>query len=102
VFEEEIDIWSKKVNECGINIELWIKLQLNYMYLQPIFDSGDIVKQLPSETKMFRNVDNTWKTTITQSRASNDIINFCTQEDLNEKLKLAIDLLERVTKGLED
>jgi hypothetical protein len=27
------------------------------MYLQPIFDSADIMKQLPGETKKFKAVD---------------------------------------------
>lgn len=34
------------------------------MYLQPIFDSGDISKQLPAESKKFRSVDNVWKINI--------------------------------------
>lgn len=29
VFEEEIETWNAKLNEVGVNIELWIKLQLN-------------------------------------------------------------------------
>jgi len=34
------------------------------MYLQPIFDSADIAKQLPAETKKFKAVDATWKNAI--------------------------------------
>jgi dynein heavy chain len=38
-------------------LEVWAKTQGQYMYLQPIFDSADIMKQLPGETKKFKTVD---------------------------------------------
>ena len=34
------------------------------MYLQPIFDSPDITKQLPAEAKKFRSVDMGWRTVM--------------------------------------
>jgi dynein heavy chain len=38
------------------------------MYLQPIFDSPDIAKQLPNESKKFKSVDNFWKIMMNKSR----------------------------------
>jgi dynein heavy chain len=37
-------------------MEEWMKTQIQWMYLQPIFDSADIAKQLPMETKKFKQV----------------------------------------------
>jgi dynein heavy chain len=45
-------------------IEEWGKCQVAWMYLSPIFESKDIMKQLPAETKKFKSVDGTWKHTM--------------------------------------
>ena len=37
------------------------------MYLQPIFDSADIAKQLVNEYKKFKTVDSTWRHTMDQA-----------------------------------
>lgn len=49
-------------------LEEWIKVQQQWMYLQPIFDSKDISKQLPHESRKFKSVDDTWKKSIILAR----------------------------------
>ncbi len=66
------------------------------MYLQPIFDSPDIAKQLSTETKYFRNIDSTWKNLISQSKANPNILNFCAREELNSKLTDCIHVLWKI------
>ena len=34
-------------------LEVWIKVQANYLYLEPIFNSDDISKKLPAEAADF-------------------------------------------------
>ena len=53
-FEEELITWNNSLKRMSDILEEWIKVQLNWMYLQPIFDSADIAKQLPGETKKFK------------------------------------------------
>jgi len=55
------------------------------MYLQPIFDSPDIMKQLPSENKKFKNVDKNWREIITGTKQLPNILKSCTREGLLEK-----------------
>jgi dynein heavy chain len=38
------------------------------MYLQPIFDSPDIMKQLPAESKRFKAVDKNWREIIQNTK----------------------------------
>jgi len=44
-FEEDIMNWFNTLKKISDLIEEWIKLQVNWMYLQPIFESPDIAKQ---------------------------------------------------------
>jgi dynein heavy chain len=41
---------------------------MNWMYLQPIFDSPDIAKQLHKESKSFKMTDIFWRTTISKAK----------------------------------
>lgn len=56
-FEEELISWNENLKLMSEILEEWAKYQMNWMYLQPIFDSPDIAKQLPGETKKFKTVD---------------------------------------------
>lgn len=60
-FEKEIEEWNAKLQLVSYTLEEWVKCQGQWMYLQPIFDSPDIMKQLPQETKRFKSVDSTWR-----------------------------------------
>lgn len=48
-------------------IDEWLAVQRNWLYLQPIFDSEDINKQLPAEGKRFASVDKHWRATMTSA-----------------------------------
>ena len=43
-FEEQIEAWCTKLMLVSDTLEEWIKCQGQWMYLQPIFDSPDIMK----------------------------------------------------------
>lgn len=56
-FEDELLNWNNNLKRMSDILEEWAKCQMNWMYLQPIFDSADISKQLPGESKKFKQVD---------------------------------------------
>ena len=60
-FEEEIETWCNDLMLCMETLEQWTNCQSQWTYLQPIFDSPDIMRQLPNETKKFKGVDIKWK-----------------------------------------
>jgi dynein heavy chain len=42
-------------------LDVWIKVQANYLYLEPIFHSEDITKKLPIEAREFAKIDVMWR-----------------------------------------
>jgi len=101
-FEEEIEQWATALMLVSDTLEEWVKCQGQWMYLQPIFDSPDIMKQLPQETKRFKSVDSTWRQQINVAKASPAILQCCGKEGLKEKFQEANKNLEIVQKGLAD
>ena len=72
------------------------------MYLQPIFDSPDIVRQLPSENKKFKSVDKAWKSTINGTISDPNTLKACTREGLLERFQESNRNLDIVQRGLRD
>jgi dynein heavy chain len=38
-FEEQLNVWNNTLKKVSDILEVWAKVQVNWMYLQPIFDS---------------------------------------------------------------
>lgn len=70
-------------------MQQWMKCQSQWMYLQPIFDSGDISKQLPAESKKFRSVDTTWKANMALAKQFSNVKVVCCTPGLLEGFKKA-------------
>ena len=78
-------------------------MQKNWLYLQPIFDSPDINKQLPAEGKRFATVDKHWRQTLgSASSGQMPVILFCNDPKLLQKFQESNNLLDMVQKGLSD
>lgn len=62
VFKTQLMQWQKTLKTVDAVIQLWVKVQKNWMRLEPIFlASEDIRAQLPEYTKRFEKVDIDWK-----------------------------------------
>ena len=55
-------------------LEQWIALQRAWMYLEPIFSSGDVQEQLPAEAKRFAAVDRGWRKTMESTRRAPGVL----------------------------
>lgn len=65
-------------------LEQWVLLMSAWCYLQPIFDSADIMKQLPQETKRFKGVDIKWRYIMNQTKENPEILENCSKDSLKE------------------
>ncbi|CAM9225721.1 unnamed protein product, partial [Ectocarpus sp. 4 AP-2014] len=101
-FEERIENWNSTLQVVSELIDEWLAVQRNWLYLQPIFDSEDINKQLPAEGKRFSSVDKHWRATMASAGGGAMCIRFCNDAKLLDKFRESAKLLDMVQKGLSD
>ena len=78
----ETKSWETKLNNMSELIEEICKCQRTWMYLEPIFASDDIHKQMPAEGNMFREVDTLWKSTMEAIVSDPGIIELVDRENI--------------------
>ena len=81
-FEERITKWNDTLSLVSDVLEGWMEVQRSWLYLQPIFDSDDIMKQLPTEGKRFSTVDKNWRQTMVAALRKPHAVTFCANERL--------------------
>ena len=101
-FEARIEEWNRRLCCISDLLEVWVAVQRNWLYLQPIFESADINRQLPVEGKKFAMVDKNWRSALAAAKANPKAIEFCDNEKLLERFRESNILLDQVQKGLSD
>jgi dynein heavy chain len=101
--KEECEGWQHQLMYGQDMLDEWIKVQRTWMYLEPIFGSEDIMRQLPTEARRFNDVDKIWRKVMAEAK-DNPTFLYLAIEDKGFKQKFisANDKLEKVQKGLND
>lgn len=59
-FAQEVDYWERILSTIGEVLEIMLVVQREYAYLDNIFTTEDIRKQLPKETDDFDRMTSEW------------------------------------------
>ncbi|XP_078069639.1 dynein axonemal heavy chain 6-like [Mustelus asterias] len=100
--KKEVAEWDRKLNLMAQTIEEWMTCQRNWLYLNPIFQAPDIQRQLPTETKLFAQIDAAWNELIMKVQSNTNILKATTAAGVLELLQTTNANLEKILKCLED
>ncbi|GBP85182.1 Dynein heavy chain 3, axonemal [Eumeta japonica] len=101
-FEAEMAGWEDKLITMQDSIDQWLQCQATWMYLEPIFSSEDIMRQMPTEARNFRDVDKEWKIIMTATQKDPRVLQATDHPGLLKTLKSNNIMLDEVQKGLND
>jgi len=100
--EEKAVRWEKLMLFLQEVLDLWIKVQSAYLYLEPIFSSEDITKQMPNEARKFAEVNSNWIDIMRKVEADPLVINADKIPGLQKKLHESLMMMDQIQKGLND
>ncbi|XP_044007935.1 dynein axonemal heavy chain 3 [Aphidius gifuensis] len=101
-FENEMENWELKLISMQDIIDQWLICQATWMYLEPIFSSEDIMRQMPTEAKNFRRVDKIWRSLMLEVSKNKKVTIATSITNMLTQLKHCNKLLEEIQKGLND
>ncbi|EUB58895.1 Dynein heavy chain 7, axonemal [Echinococcus granulosus] len=101
-FEEEMRAWENKLVTMNEIIDVWLKVQATWLYLEPIFSSEDILAQMPEEGRKFGVVDVLWREIMAEAAKNPSCLVATDQRDMLRRLTDGNYLLEEIQKGLND
>lgn len=81
---------------------MWLKVQSVWLYLEPVFSSDDIMKQMPKEGTNFKEVDRTWRQLMGRISDNPKALDVIRIDGLGEILEGCQSKLDLVQRGLND
>ncbi|CAO2638238.1 Dynein axonemal heavy chain 1 [Lemmus lemmus] len=101
-FEQRINSWETKLKLTQEVLEEWLNCQRSWLYLEPIFSSEDITRQLPVESKRYQTMERIWRKIMRNAYENREVINVCPDQRLLDSLRDCNKLLDLVQKGLSE
>ncbi|XP_045475837.1 dynein axonemal heavy chain 3 [Harmonia axyridis] len=101
-FEHEMQAWEEKLLTMQDILEAWLQNQATWMYLEPIFSSEDIMRQMPTEARNFKTVDKMWRAVMANTIIDTRVLVATDYKSLLVILRENNRLLDEIQKGLND
>ena len=97
-----VEKWHGKLMLLQATLDQWLECQKTWMYLEPIFAAPDIQRQLPNESKVFKNVSSSWKDIMKQTNADPNCVKQGAAKGRREAFAKNNAMLDGVQRGLEE
>jgi len=100
--EMECKRWEKKLQYSQQLLDEWAGCQQTWLYLEPIFGSDDIMRQMPTEARRFASVDALWRKNMADTVDEPRFMASAERDGLLKKFVQANQKLDEIQKGLND
>ncbi|XP_054190340.1 dynein axonemal heavy chain 14 isoform X17 [Homo sapiens] len=97
-----VNEWDQNLTLFSYTLEEWMNCQRNWLYLEPVFHSSEIRRQLPAETELFSQVISMWKKIMSKIQNKQNALQITTSAGVLEILQNCNIHLEHIKKSLED
>lgn len=95
--------WKSVIRFKAVLVSLILsQVQNTWLYLEPIFSSEDIQRQMPSDAAKFRKVDVMWRSLMSGATDEPLVLKATSRAGLLDELRSAFAILEDIQKGLHD
>ena len=94
--------WEFALSTIQSTLEEWLKLQRTWMYLEPIFASDDINRQMPAEGRRFSTIDATYRGVLAETVENPLVLAIANKEKLHASFVNANVTMDKITKNLND
>jgi dynein heavy chain len=94
--------WERILVDLQEIIDQTLKVQATWLYLEPIFSSEDIMRQMPKEGALFRKVDALWRSNMAETVSTPEVLAVADRHGVIDDMKAANEMLEVINKGLND
>ncbi|CAL5986072.1 Outer-arm_dynein gamma [Hexamita inflata] len=82
-FKPQIELLDKQLCTIDEVLKLWVQNQQSFVYLDAVFQSGDISRQLPAEAKRFSQIDRQFTRLMNVSASIRNVIQItCVSEEV--------------------
>ncbi|XP_044742046.1 dynein axonemal heavy chain 7-like [Chrysoperla carnea] len=98
--ENEVRIWYETLLEIRANIEIWYRLQNNWLHLIPVLTCDYISCELPDETEWFQTVDGQLRMFLETVKNTQNVAKITTNIELNRQLLEINILLDKINNGI--
>ncbi|XXQ31525.1 Dynein heavy chain AAA lid domain containing protein [Plasmodiophora brassicae] len=102
-FDARVKKWESRLVLVSKVVEEWLACQKTWLYLDPIFSSDDIMRQMPVEARRFQMVDQYWRKTMAAAHVRPNLLEFVSEVDnLHKGFLESNKILDLIQKGLNE
>ncbi|XP_059157269.1 dynein axonemal heavy chain 6-like [Physella acuta] len=98
----QVEEWERKLQVFSRTLDEWLTCQRNWLYLEQIFSTQDIQRQLPAEYKLFMTVDKAWKDIMRRTEDRPNALKSAITPGTLDTLQMCNANLDKVQRCLED